>query len=419
MSMEASMDAAALIPGQPIHGAALETAARNYPFAIRQAFAFAGRLEKGALDVFMPDGRHFRFGGAAPGPQAAMMVKDLGFAKRLLGGGDLGIAEAYLRNEWETPDLTRFLQLFCANQPLIARMLEGKPLVRLLQMAGHWLNRNTRAGARRNIHAHYDLGNEFYASWLDPGMTYSSALYLGGERDLEKGQEAKYRALARDIGLQPGHHVLEIGCGWGGFAEFAAREIGCKVTGLTISQAQHDFAAARIQKAGLSGQVTLKLQDYRDEKGLYDRVASIEMLEAVGEAYWPGYFGQLRDRLKPQGRAGIQTITIQESIFKNYRREMDFIRRYIFPGGMLPTPTILRDMGRRVGLTVSGERAFGHDYATTLAQWRDAFRAAWPKLARLGFDERFRRLWEYYLAYCEAGFTAGMIDVRQMVFAKA
>lgn len=405
--------------GQPIRADAIEAAAQTYPASMRRAIAFASKIEKGELDVFMPDGRHFRFGGGAPGPKATMIVKDLGFARRLLGGGDLGIAEAYLMGEWESPDLTRFLELFCANQPLIARMLEGKPLVRMLQMVGHWLNRNTKRGAKRNIHAHYDLGNEFYAAWLDPSMTYSSALYLGGERDLERGQKAKYRALATQIDLRASHHVLEIGCGWGGFAEFAAREIGCKVTGLTISQAQHDFAAARIQRAGLADKVEIKLLDYRDERGVYDRVASIEMFEAVGEAYWPTYFGQLRDRLTAGGMAGIQTITIQESIFRNYRREMDFIRRYIFPGGMLPTPTILRDMGGRFGLTLAGERVFGQDYALTLAQWRVSFRQAWPRLTRLGFDEKFRRLWEYYLSYCEAGFTAGMIDVRQLVFAKA
>ena len=414
MNIEATMDDLA----QPIRGSASSAAALNYPYAIRQAFAFASQLEKGELDVFMPDGRHFRFSGHEKGPQAVMIVKDIGFARRMISGGDLGMAEAFLDNEWESPDLTRFLELFCANRPLIDRLLAGKPVVRFVQMIGHWLNRNTRAGAKRNIHAHYDLGNEFYGAWLDRGMTYSSALYLDGERDLEKGQTAKYRALAQAIELSSEHHVLEIGCGWGGFAEFAARDYGCRVTGLTISPAQHDFAVARIARAGLADRVTIKLQDYRDEKGLYDRVASIEMFEAVGEAYWPAFFSQLRDRLKPAGKAGVQSITIKEAIFANYRREMDFIRRYVFPGGMLPTPTILRDLAGRHGLHVGAERGFGLDYATTLAQWRDSFRAAWPRLTGLGFDEKFKRLWEYYLAYCEAGFVTGAIDVRQIVFAK-
>ena len=413
-----SIDITLAATGEPISGAASSAAALAYPYAIRQAFAFASQLEKGELDVFMPDGRHFRFTGREKGPQAVMIVKDMGFARRMLAGGDLGMAEAFLDNEWESPDLSRFLELFCANRPLIDRLLAGKPVMRFVQMIGHWLNRNTRAGAKRNIHAHYDLGNDFYAAWLDPGMTYSSALYRDGERALEKGQSAKYRALAQAIGLRPEHHVLEIGCGWGAFAEFAAREFGCRVTGLTISKAQHDYAVARIAKAGLADRVTIKLQDYRDEKGSYDRIASIEMFEAVGEAYWPAFFAQLRDRLKPQGVAGIQSITIKEALFPNYRREMDFIRRHVFPGGMLPTPTILRNLGRRHGLAPGAELGFGRDYATTLAQWRDSFRAAWPRLTGLGFDEKFRRLWEYYLAYCEAGFVTDMIDVRQMVFAK-
>ena len=395
------------------------SASAPYPFAVRKAFEFATHLENGRLDVTMPDGRDFRFEGMRPGPQAEMIVHDLGFARRLASGGELGIAEAFLNGEWESPDLTHFLELFCVNQPVIARLLDGKPLVRLLQLARHWLNRNTRSGSRRNIHAHYDLGNRFYSAWLDKTMTYSSALFTGNDVDLADAQTAKYRALAQELDLAPGHHVLEIGCGWGGFAEFAGREIGCRVTALTISQQQHDFAKGRIQSAGLEDRVEIKMLDYRDEKGLFDRIASIEMFEAVGEEYWPTYFRQLRDRLKPGGKAGLQVITIQEALFKNYRNELDFIRRYVFPGGMLPTPGIMRDMGRKHGFDLSAERVFGLDYATTLSHWRDRFRSAWPQLTPLGFDEKFRRLWEYYLSYCEAGFRAGTIDVRQMVFAKS
>ena len=406
-------------PGNPIRTGEIAKAIRHYPYAVRQAFAFAAMLEKGELDVLMPDGQRFHFSGREAGPKASMTVRDLAFARRLAGGGDIGIAEAFLRGEWDSPNLPHFLELFCANQPMIARLLDGKPIVRFVQMISHWLNRNTKSGARRNIHAHYDLGNEFYSAWLDPGMTYSSALFLGQDKDLESGQRAKYAALASDIGLGPDNHVLEIGCGWGGFAQYAASEIGCRVTALTISKAQHDFAQKRIFEAGLAEKVTIKLQDYRDETGSFDRIASIEMFEAVGEAYWPTYFGQLRDRLTAGGIAGLQVITIQEAIFGKYRQEMDFIRRYIFPGGMLPTPTILRDMGRRHGLSIQAERVFGQDYARTLSHWRDSFRAAWPKLTLLGFDEKFRRLWEYYLAYCEAGFVVGTIDVRHIAFAKA
>jgi cyclopropane-fatty-acyl-phospholipid synthase len=401
-----------------IDGSNIAEAARSYPFAVRQALNFATHLERGRLDVHMPDGRNFRFEGKEAGPQAVMIVHDLGFARRLASGGEVGIAEAFLKGEWESPNLTHFLELFCVNQPVIQRLLDGKPIIRLLQVARHWLNRNTRAGSRRNIHAHYDLGNRFYSAWLDKTMTYSSALFTGAESDLASAQTAKYRALAHEIGLAPEHHVLEIGCGWGGFAEFAARDIGCRVTGLTISQEQFDFASQRIQAAGLSDRVEIKMLDYRDEKGMFDRIASIEMFEAVGEEYWPAYFAQLRDRLKPGGKAGLQVITIQDALFKSYKSELDFIRRYVFPGGMLPTPTIMRDMGTKFGFSLSAERVFGLDYATTLSHWRDRFRHAWPQLMPLGFDEQFRRLWEYYLAYCEAGFRAGTIDVRQMVFSK-
>lgn len=394
------------------------TIAKPYPWPVRQAFGFAMMLERGSLDLHLPDGQKLRFEGGEPGPEALMIVHDLDFARHLTTGGEVGLSEAFLKGQWESPNLTRFLELFCVNQSVIHRLLEGKPVVRFIQRVRHWLNRNTKAGSRRNIHAHYDLGNQFYSAWLDETMTYSSALFTTQARDLASAQTEKYAALARQIDLQADHHVLEIGCGWGGFAEYAAREIGARVTGLTISKEQFEFATARIQAAGLSDRVEIKMLDYRDETGTFDRIASIEMFEAVGEEFWPAYFRQLRDRLKDGGKAGLQVITIQESLFTGYKREIDFIRRYIFPGGMLPTPTIMRDMGREHGLSLSGELVFGHDYATTLSQWRDSFRTAWPQLTPLGFDERFRRLWEYYLAYCEAGFRAGTIDVRQMVFAK-
>ncbi len=391
---------------------------KSYPFTVRQALKFGLMLERGRLDVEMPNGPTLRFQGSEDGPEGVMVIHSLDFAKDLASGGEVGISEAFIKGHWESPNLTHFLELFCVNQPVIQKLLEGRPIVRLLQRLRHWLNRNTKAGSRRNIHAHYDLGNQFYSAWLDTTMTYSSALFTGKARDLAEAQTAKYAALAREIDLRPEHHVLEIGCGWGGFAEYAAREIGARVTGLTISKEQFDFATARMQAAGLADRVTIKMLDYRDEKGVFDRIASIEMFEAVGEEYWPTYFRQLRDRLVPGGKAGLQVITIQEALFKGYKRDIDFIRRYVFPGGMLPTPTIMRDMGAQHGLSLSGEHIFGLDYAITLAQWRDRFRLAWPQLTPLGFDERFRRLWEYYLSYCEAGFRSGTIDVRQMVFAK-
>jgi cyclopropane-fatty-acyl-phospholipid synthase len=396
----------------------IDTVLADLPRLARLALGFAARLRRGTLDITLLDGRVVRMGGLEPGPAAEMTLRSYAFASRLINGGDIGIAEAYLNGEWDTPDLTQFLYVFCVNYELIQTMLGDKPLVRFLQIVRHWFNRNTRRQARRNIYAHYDIGNAFYSAWLDPSMTYSSALFEDDTADLTAAQHNKYRRLAEAIDLQPGQRLLEIGCGWGGFAEYVAKTFGAKVVGLTISKEQRDFAQKRIQEAGLNDQVEIRLQDYRDEREGYDRIASIEMIEAVGEEFWPRYFSQLRDRLLPGGLAGIQAITIRDSSFTSYRREVDFIQRYVFPGGMLPSPQILKSLGERFGVPVIRERIFGQDYAKTLATWRNNFRSAWPNLTPLGFDERFRRLWEYYLAYCEAGFLSGNIDVRQVIFAK-
>jgi cyclopropane-fatty-acyl-phospholipid synthase len=396
----------------------VETALADLPRIVRLALAFGSRLRRGTLDVTLPDGRMIRLGGQEPGPNAAMRLHNYGFASRLINGGDIGIAEAYLAGDWDTPDLTQFLYLFCVNHDLIQAMLRDKPMMRFVQMVQHWFNRNTRRQARRNIHAHYDIGNAFYSAWLDPSMTYSSALFEESTTDLTAAQTNKYRRLAEALDLKPGQTLLEIGCGWGGFAEFAAKTFGARVVGLTISTEQRDFARKRIHEAGLAERVDIRLQDYRDERDRYDRIASIEMIEAVGEQFWPRYFAQLRDRLLPGGLAGIQAITIQDRLFQGYRREVDFIQRYVFPGGMLPSPAVLKSLGDRFGVPVIRERIFGQDYAKTLATWRNNFRNAWPGLVPLGFDDRFRRLWEYYLAYCEAGFLSGNIDVRQVIFAK-
>jgi cyclopropane-fatty-acyl-phospholipid synthase len=397
----------------------VDKALPDLPRIVRLALGFGSRLRRGTLDVTLPDGRRVRLGGMEPGPAAEMTITSYAFASRLVNGGDIGIAEAYLHREWDTPDLTQFLYLFCVNHDLIQAMLGNNPLMRFVQIVRHWFNRNTKRQARKNIYAHYDIGNAFYSAWLDPSMTYSSAIFEDGTQDLTAAQNNKYRRLAEAIDLKPGQKVLEIGCGWGGFAEYAAKNYGAHVTGLTISTEQRDFARKRMQDAGLGDKVEIKFQDYRDERGQYDRIASIEMIEAVGEQFWPQYFSQLRDRLLPGGLIGIQAITIQDKFFQTYRREVDFIQRYVFPGGMLPSPEILKSLGARYGVPVIKERIFGLDYAKTLATWRDSFRAAWPSLTPLGFDDRFRRLWEYYLAYCEAGFLSGNIDVRQVVFAKA
>jgi cyclopropane-fatty-acyl-phospholipid synthase len=397
----------------------LKRVASGLPSLVRVAFGYALSIRRGTLVMRLPDGRRLVFRGAEPGPSAEMIINDFRFARRLVLDGDVGFAEAFIRREWDSPDPAGFLYFFCVNMDSVRHLTRYNPFARLMQKFRHWRNRNTKAQARRNIVAHYDLGNAFYRAWLDPSMTYSSAWFGAGARDLPAAQHAKYRQLAEAIALKPGDHVLEIGCGWGGFAEVAAKEYGARVTGLTLSDEQHAYATRRMAEAGLADRVTIKLQDYRDERGQYDAVASIEMFEAVGKEYWGTYFDSIARCLKAGGRAGLQVITLAEDLWKDYLREIDFIRAYVFPGGMLPTASHLREIPRKSGLALDGEQAFGQDYARTLRAWADQFSAAWPDLVRLGFDERFRRLWLYYLAYCEAGFRAGTIDVRQMVYARA
>ena len=390
----------------------VDTTFPELPRLVRLALGFGSQLQHGTLDVTLADGRVVRLGGNAPGPAAAMKIYDYGFASRLLRGGDIGIAEAYLRGEWDTPDLTQFLYLFCVNQDWMQSMQVGNPLTRTFQVVRHWLNRNTRRQARRNIYAHYDIGNAFYSAWLDPSMTYSSALFEDDTADLTAAQHNKYRRLAEAIDLRPGQKLLEIGCGWGGFAEYAAKTFGTKVVGLTISKEQRDFAQARIHNAGLSDQVEIRLQDYRDEQDRYDRIASIEMIEAVGEQFWPKYFSQLRDRLLPGGLAGI-TITIQDSLFQTYRREVDFIQRYVFRAACC-LAAILKTLGECFGVPVIRERRAR--LCQTLAIWRSNFRAAWPNLTPAGFDDLPAAV-EYYLAHWRG--SCRKYRRRQVVFAKS
>lgn len=390
---------------------------KGLPARARMALSVATGLARGSLRVRIPDGRAFLIRGKAPGPDAEVFLHNWRLPDRAFSGGTIGLAESYMDGDWDSPDVTTFLELFVINTEAGESVAGGANWLRTaIQRVRHWLNDNTPAGSKRNISAHYDLGNAFYKHWLDPSMTYSSALFATGANDLESAQTAKYRALARDTGIGEGDHVLEIGCGWGGFAEFAAREMGCKVTGLTISKEQHAFASERIARAGLADKVEIKLQDYRDAAGKYDRIASIEMFEAVGEKHWPVFFGKVKDCLKAGGTAGLQIITINEAAFKLYRKRPDFIQRYVFPGGMLPTPALLQSLGAAHGLSHLRERVFPQDYARTLAEWRSRFWSSWEKIVPLGFDERFKKLWEFYLHYCEAGFRAEYIDVRQVVY---
>lgn len=394
-------------------------AALKAPATFKACAMAALNVRDGRLVMQLPDGRRLEFGDL-PEPVHEMHVKDYRFARRILGNGDIGLAEGYMAGEWDTPDLSGVLTFLNANVDRILAVFRGKnPLMRAMHALTHLSRENTRTGSRKNILAHYDLGNRFYEKWLDRTMTYSAARFdRTACGDLTNAQLEKYRALARHIDLKEGEHVLEIGCGWGGFAEVAAKEFGARVTGLTISDEQLAFAAARMQREGISDHVDIRLQDYRDVRGPFDKVASIEMFEAVGEKYWPAYFGKVAEVLKPGGRAGLQIITIRDDLFDRYRSRVDFIQRYVFPGGMLPSLARLDEETARAGLRRDAVDAFGVSYAETLAEWGRRFRAAWQDIRVLGFDERFRRLWQFYLSYCEAGFRTGNTDVVQIALAK-
>ncbi len=398
------------------HGSGLAVADNRL---LALAYRIAEKLQHGELTIQAPGGTVRQFKGRSEGPSATLELKSTRAIQRFAAGGSLGFAEAYLDGDWDSPDLARLLELLALNEPAYQDYFYGRSWFRWVARMRHLFRPNSRRGSRRNILAHYDLGNAFYRSWLDPGMTYSSALFETCDLPLEGAQKAKYAKLAERLALGPDHHLLEVGCGWGGFAEFAAGEVGAKVTAITISEQQHAFAAERIQSAGLNEKVDLRLQDYRDVDGRYDRVASIEMFEAVGESYWPIYFDKLREALHPGGLLGLQIITIADRYFDTYRRGADFIQRYIFPGGMLPSPHALQRQFERAGLKICSEANFGLDYARTLATWNRRFQAAWPDIRQMGFDHRFKRLWQYYLASCEAGFKVGWTDVTQFALRRA
>ncbi len=375
--------------------------------------AISSLWRHGELTVIDPNGVVRTFGQPAPDAGEAppvWRVRRWQAFGRMAARGDIGFAEGYLAGEWDTPDLTRLLLAFAANYDALERVMGGSLLWRGIDMVRHALSRNSRRGSRRNILAHYDLGNDFYSQWLDAGMTYSSALFDDPAATLEAAQTAKYAALADAAELRPGQSVLEIGCGWGGFAEYLARERGVSVTAITLSPSQKAWAEARIAAAGLSDKVSVQLVDYRDAEGRFDRIVSVEMFEAVGEAYWPQFFARVRGLLAPDGVAGLQIITIRDDLFEAYRRRPDFIQLHVFPGGMLPSESRLETEIAQGGLEVDVARRFGLDYAETLRRWRLAFEARDRRVtARL--DERFRRLWRYYLSYCEAGFLSGRTDV--------
>jgi len=368
-------------------------------------------LGTGSLTIVMPDGQSIAYRTGASGPDAVLVLHRYRALRRLVFGGDVGFAEAYIKGDWSSPDLTALIELVARNGSEIVDRLSGSWPSRLVNWIGHRLHANTKAGARRNIEFHYDLGNEFYRQWLCSGMIYSSALYRGDDDTLEAAQDRKLAAITADLDPAPGDRVLEIGCGWGALAARLAAERGVCVTGVTLSPSQLAQAWQVVQAAGVWARTDLRLQDYRDIKGQFDRIVSIEMIEAVGERFLPSYFQTLADRLAPGGRIVVQAITIAEERFESYRAHPDFIQRYIFPGGFLPTKALMRQRLEEAGLKLVEARNFGLSYARTLQDWRLRFEAAWPAIERMGYSEAFRRMWTYYLSYCEAGFLAGALDV--------
>ena len=401
-----------MLDGESLGGEARpQSIDEHVPAAARAVLALLERLSEGRLTLVTPAGRTMLFGAGEP--HATLRLANWNIFGAALSKGDIGFAETFIAGDWQTDSLATLMRVMLANRDVIERAIYGSWWGSLLYRVRHLFNRNSRTGSKRNIHAHYDLGNPFYEVWLDPSMTYSSALYGDDPaRSLQDAQDAKYRRILDELALPPGARVLEIGCGWGGFAEMAARD-GLDVTGLTLSTAQHAWATRRLADAGLDARARFLLQDYRDERGRYDAIVSIEMFEAVGEQYWPGYFETVRRCLVPGGRAVVQTITIDDALFDRYRRSTDFIQQYIFPGGMLPSPTVFERAAGRAGLAVDDRFAFGLDYARTLEAWRESFCANLPRITAQGFDTRFARTWEFYLAYCEAGFAQRTTDVVQ------
>ena len=389
------------------------------PASARTVLRLLQQLRHGSLSISLPDGSTQTMGDGR-GPHVSVHMHNWKPFGAALKSGDIGFAESYLDGDWTTPQLPALLALLAANRQALDDVIHGSWTGRLFYRIRHLLNRNTKTNSRKNIHAHYDLGNSFYSLWLDGTMNYSSAIFEGDlQQDMQRAQHAKVRRALHMAGVQQGQRVLEIGCGWGALAEKATVEFGAHITGVTLSTEQLAWAQQRLAALGMDSRADLRLQDYRDiHDGPYDAICSIEMLEAVGREYWPTYFQSAARLLKPGGRACIQSIVIKDSLFDRYIRSTDFIQQYIFPGGCLPCPSEFRREARAAGLQVVDELAFGRDYAETCRRWRADFLARKDEVLALGFDERFIRIWEFYLAYCEAGFEAGDIDVVQYTLAR-
>ena len=393
---------------------------RGTPAAARTVLTLLQRLTHGSLAVQLPDGSMQFFGTHGAQPHAALRLNNWKGCSAALKSGDIGFAESYIAGDWTTPNLTELLRVLVANRKQVEDAVYGSWAGRLLYRIKHLLNRNTKANSQKNIHAHYDLGNAFYELWLDGTMNYSSALFAGDmSQTMQQAQNAKVRRALSMAGVTPGSRVLEIGCGWGALAEMATTEFEASVTGVTLSTEQLAFAQARMVRLGVDSSADLRLQDYRDiTDAPFDAICSIEMVEAVGREYWPTYFQALHKLLKPGGRACVQSIVIDDALFDRYLTSTDFIQQYIFPGGCLPCPREFRAQAQAAGFDVVDEFAFGHDYAETLKRWREKFMHEKHQVLVNGFDERFIRIWEFYLAYCEAAFAENNTDVVQYTLQK-
>ena len=373
------------------------------------------RIEAGELRAVFPSNFQKVYSGGQVGPTADIKINSWKLVPRLLLSGDMGLAESFLSGEWETSNLTQLILLGDINERALGNAVTPSKFINLIEKLRHQRRDNSKRGSRRNIAAHYDLGNEFYSHWLDNSMSYSSALFKDFGEELEVGQNRKYQRLAKALKLKEGDQVLEIGCGWGGFAEIAAKEYKCNVVGITLSNEQAKFAQRRMQENQLSNLVDIRIEDYRDVQGSFDKIVSIEMFEAVGEEHWRNYFETIKTRLKPGGLAGIQSITIANEFFETYKRRPDFIQKYIFPGGILPSEDKLNNAVSSAGLKILDDYYFGKSYAETLRRWQSTFEQKWDDIKNLGFDEKFQKMWRYYLSYCEAGFETGHINVGQFL----
>ena len=373
------------------------------------------RIEAGELRAVFPSNFQKVYSGGQVGPTADIQINSWKLVPRLLLSGDMGLAESFLSGEWETSNLSQLILLGDINERALGNAVTPSKFINLIEKLRHQRRDNSKRGSRRNIAAHYDLGNEFYSHWLDNSMSYSSALFTDFGEELEVGQNRKYQRLAKALKLKEGDQVLEIGCGWGGFAEIAAKEYKCNVVGITLSNEQAKFAQRRMQENQLSNLVDIRIEDYRDVQGSFDKIVSIEMFEAVGEEHWRNYFETIKTRLKPGGLAGIQSITIANEFFETYKRRPDFIQKYIFPGGILPSEDKLNNAVSSAGLKILDDYYFGKSYAETLRRWQSTFEQKWDDIKNLGFDEKFQKMWRYYLSYCEAGFESGHINVGQFL----